>query len=252
MLNDENANDANNDKKTDGLAREYNVSDEVFLTWDDKDLDCYTIWEKHMERADGTAIPIIFTPNILDYFLKYRQLHQRPNILPGEPVQNRDIKAVRIEELARDIRDGVWKYNNSDTIGFLASGYLFDGQTRCMAFLKEGTAFKALVFNNCDINSFETKDTGAKPKGLKDWFHSQGKTNSGTLAAAVSIAFRLERAQHNPKKMSPSSFGNSTIRDGREYFLDGNQGIEDSIRLAGRLITARPFECSTSQYVALH
>jgi hypothetical protein len=73
---------------------------------------------------------------------------------------NRNIRDQHVELLARDMREGHWKFNG-DTVRFDEHGNLADGQHRLWAILHSGTTQQMLVVRGITEDAFDTIDSGA-------------------------------------------------------------------------------------------
>lgn len=78
--------------------------------------------------------------------------------------KNRPARQPHIDKQVRDLKNRRWQFNG-ESVKIDRSGYLIDGQKRCMACVEAGRSFKTMLVLNSDrlnINGSQTESTGAR------------------------------------------------------------------------------------------
>ena len=97
--------------------------------------------------------------------------------------KNRRISQLQVDRLAREMLEGRWSLNGQ-TIKFLQSGELLDGQHRLHAVIRSGCTIQTLaVFGIHDPNAFQTIDTNQRARGADQILGIMGLSNTKDLAA---------------------------------------------------------------------
>lgn len=101
--------------------------------------------------------------------------------LTGFNTHNRTLKQGHVDNLARQMQRGEWKFNG-DPIRFSKDGTLLDGQHRLWAIIESGTTQKFTVVTGLSSDTQETIDTGVK-RTMGDMLKLRGYHNTNQLAA---------------------------------------------------------------------
>lgn len=136
-------------------------------------------------------------------------------------VNNRALRAKRVEDLARSMSQGEWRYTG-EAIKFSRTGRLLDGQHRLAACVRAGVEIPLLVVVGLEDEAQDVMDTGLH-RTSGDVLGLHGYKNSTTLAAIVEFAKQVEK----------NRFGKSGVtRPEVLAFVDGNPEIQECARLA--------------------
>src|SRR5215471_7565954 len=78
---------------------------------------------------------------------------------------NRPLSQPHVERIARQIRDGKWKFNG-DTIKISTNGDVLDGQHRLWAVLEAKKAIETVIVYGIERDAFATIDTIRKHRSM--------------------------------------------------------------------------------------
>lgn len=136
---------------------------------------------------------------------------------------NRPINTAHVNELAKQMTDGLWKLNGVPIIYNAAR--LIDGQHRLHACIAADKEFSTAVIDDAPSDIFDTIDTGRRRTGA-DILHISGEENSKLLAPAVVLIDGIynERVEHMPK------IPNTKIKE----LVNKYPGVQDSIEYIGK------------------
>lgn len=127
--------------------------------------------------------------------------------------QNRPISQGRVDQYARDMKDGRWTLTHQ-AIGFDTEGKLSDGQHRLAAVVQAGVAIPMLVVHGLDPEATAHVDTGRARTAGDMLSIMDGITNPQTLAAIAGFAIPWDQG----KRIFHAY--RSTHQEIREYVLD--------------------------------
>jgi hypothetical protein len=96
---------------------------------------------------------------------------------------NRTLSAVRVDVMARDMKQGAWR-RTGEAIKFGPSGVLLDGQHRLNAIIKANVACSMLVIRGLELESQDAMDRG-KRRSDADVLRISGKDNCRNRAAWI-------------------------------------------------------------------
>jgi len=105
------------------------------------------------------------------------------SVLLGRNGDNRKIRESVVVGYARDMANGSWDMNGEPII-IAKNGMLNDGQHRCAAVIRAGTAIPAIFIFGVDRETRTTLDQGAVRR-LSDYLAMEGHTNTNRLASAA-------------------------------------------------------------------
>jgi hypothetical protein len=103
---------------------------------------------------------------------------------------NRSIREAKVEQYARDMRNGNWNLCTGPIVVDV-DGKLIDGQHRLTAQIRAGIKIKWLVLRNVDSDVQRTIDTGAM-RSAADVLHFAGEQYSQQLATAARLVHRIK------------------------------------------------------------
>lgn len=144
----------------------------------------------------------------------------------GHNTHNRNVRQTKVEQYARDMATGRWRFNG-DPIRFDVNGALLDGQHRLLAVLRSGATVQALAVYNLAPEAQDTMDIGAARK-LGDQLYLSGETNASTLGA---ILRRL--VMYDAGIRSVGGNNSPTHAEMRDY-LDANPEVRAAVDVAAR------------------
>lgn len=149
--------------------------------------------------------------------------------LLGGNTHNRLVSS-RVKDLARAMREGFWVLNG-ETIKVAKNGTLIDGQHRLLAIIEAKTPIQTYVVRGLPLVAQETVDIGRK-RTLGDVLSIRGEANYTILAAALSVAWRLDTSGH----LRSGGKLNMQPQHGEllQYLMD-NPGITKSVTLGSRV-----------------
>lgn len=78
--------------------------------------------------------------------------------------KNRPLRQERVRSLARDMKEGRWRFNGAAIVVDL-DGNLLDGQHRLAAIVESGLSFEMTMARDVDLDIFDTIDAGVRRKG---------------------------------------------------------------------------------------
>lgn len=148
---------------------------------------------------------------------------------------NRPIRKVSVDNIARDIAEGRWEVNG-ESIKIDIEGRILDGQHRLAACVKAGRPITSLVVRNLPAHAQATIDTG-RARTASDALSIGGRRNTTTLAAAARLALQVELDDVDNRNFSPT---HGEI----EAFIDANPLIEYAAEFASGV--ARRTDCPPS------
>lgn len=166
--------------------------------------------------------------------------------------KNRRVSQAQVGSLAREMQEGRWSLNGQ-TIKFLQSGELFDGQHRLHAVLQSGCTIQTLVvFGIHDPNAFQTVDTNQRARGAGQILDIMGHSHTPELAA---VARRLLHWENTANK-SAFSFTNEAWRkisqDAVVRYADSkNDEIQEMFKEIQRCLPYRRCKAGSSLMAAL-
>lgn len=104
-------------------------------------------------------------------------------VLLARNPDNRKVSAVFVEEYARDIENGNWRFNG-EPIVISKDGFLNDGQHRCEAVITAKKPIEVLIVVGPDRDSRLTVDQG-KTRSSGDYLGMRGYTETNVLASVA-------------------------------------------------------------------
>lgn len=106
---------------------------------------------------------------------------------------NRNVRAKRVDQYARDMSNGRWEKDSPNPIVFGENGLLKDGQHRLMALIKANVSLNFLVcWVSDEVRNF---DTGAT-RSVADYIKMKSGSNlSSTLIAAINLKLTMRFAK---------------------------------------------------------
>lgn len=142
---------------------------------------------------------------------------------------NRSVRDAAVQQYARDMRNGDWRFNG-EAIKIAIDGQILDGQHRLMACLEADVSFTTLLITGLPNESQETMDQG-RSRNFSDMLKLRGEKNYTVLSTAVRMVCLYER-DGVPLKM-----GFVPVPSAQEMFrcLERNPEIRDSVELGARL-----------------
>lgn len=158
---------------------------------------------------------------------------------------NRSVKA-RVGDMAREMAEGRWILNG-ESIKITSDGTLSDGQHRLLAVVESGATIETVVVRGLPASSQETVDTGIK-RSLSDVLSLRGETSCTTLAAALMLAWRIDRNGHPRGGGDAYAYPTTTELLG---FLEVNPGMRASA-VVGHRLNESALRFPPSQAAALH
>lgn len=141
--------------------------------------------------------------------------------------RNRRIKPEDVEYLAGCIERGEWVVNG-ETLKFLDSGQLGDGQHRLGAVMLSGVTIETLVVRGLSEKAFDSVDT-QKARRLSEVLMIEGYERTVFLAAALNQLHRYTGDDFTFGKAAAASTGQALA------LLQESPGLERSTMLAGRV-----------------
>lgn len=147
--------------------------------------------------------------------------------LDTQPKQ-RAIRADRVDDLKRDVRDGAWEPANGQTIVFDEHGLLMDGQHRLSAIAGAHVAVWCLVVRGASRETMPTIDVGIV-RSQADLLHMEGEANSVALSGVVTWLWRFERGSASIKSNRRPTRSEAIV------VLKNHPGIQDSVAAARRV-----------------
>lgn len=118
--------------------------------------------------------------------------------------RNRKLARNRVDQYARDMRDGEWTFDGSP-INFNPEGQLLNGQHRLHAIVQSHTTQPIQVFFNVPTESQANMDTGM-PRRLSDYYTMEGVPNSGPLVTVARRVVGWENGyKANPQNYRPTN-----------------------------------------------
>lgn len=143
---------------------------------------------------------------------------------------NRSVRRNRVSGYARDMAAGRWHPDTAEAIKFSPEGELLDGQHRLLACVDAKAPFTTLVAYGVPADAHYALDTGI-PRKLNDLMGYRHEVNGNNLAAAISMAYRLELRNRDGTAKAPTSYLRPTHAEA-EAWLARNPGIRDSVKQA--------------------
>lgn len=156
---------------------------------------------------------------------------------------NRKPKNRQVQELSSAMTGGLFAFNGEPLI-VDDQGQLMDGQHRCLACVRSGHAFPALIVRGIRRNAFDTIDQGGR-RTAADVFTMREEKH----AAAKAATLRFLLAHEREKGLWNVTGLTTTIRD-LEAALPRYPALETSITLARRLNDLSGVSCALM--AALH
>lgn len=141
---------------------------------------------------------------------------------------NRTIKAQKVQDFAKDMKQGSWKFNGEPII-IARDGLLNDGQHRAAAVLETRIPVEALFVFGVARDTRDTLDQGTV-RTAGDYLSMKGHTNTNNLAAAAKALWQWRNYGFIAGGGSRYSPTRSEILD----VVEKNPGIERSFRFVDR------------------
>lgn len=162
---------------------------------------------------------------------KSQVFYQLENITPKRAAEilkmntfNRPLSKPHLAFLCKCLQNGEWKVN-ADSIRISPENVLLDGQHRLTAVIETGITIKSYVAYNVPKDTFDTIDSGLKPRGGADVLALRGEKNYTLLAGTVRGYFvYTNKFWSNTKEQKLS---NQQIED----ILDENPHIRNSVSI---------------------
>lgn len=120
--------------------------------------------------------------------------------------ENRPLSQRRVDDIARQIREGRWMVNG-ETIIFDWFDRLIDGQHRLWACIEADKTIRSHVVRGVDPASFVTIDTG-RTRDAKDLLAIRGEANAIVLSGVLRLIWRWEMFE----KFKPILFSRKSVR----------------------------------------
>lgn len=135
--------------------------------------------------------------------------------------ENRNIRATKVAEYARDMQTGRWQLNG-EAIKVNGDGSLIDGQHRLAACVKANVPFEAIIISGLPNNVRATIDGGAK-RTHADRLAMRGIKNANLLSSTARLLIGL--ADGSGRR------GSYTAQE-LDAFIAAHPDLPDSIRTA--------------------
>lgn len=165
---------------------------------------------------------------------------------------NRRVSQNNLNKIISDMKEGRWMMNG-DTISFLESGKLSDGQHRLLACVKSNVTFDALVARGLPEDSMSTKDIG-KPRSIANVLTIRGIENSQIKTAAAKVIRVLEPVleNHVTDIKSLNYKGSSTVI--MDFVIENDDLLDLSVRAVSRnnAVHMRQKSVHAAMYFILH
>jgi hypothetical protein len=141
---------------------------------------------------------------------------------------NRNLRALRVKELAGAMRRGEWDLNG-ETIKIAQDGTLLDGQHRLQAVIDSGVTIETVVVRGLPLSAQDTVDTGRRRR-LADMLALEGHSDPNTLAAALNALHR-----HRNELRLDGARRTAPTPQQALALIAATPGIFDSVRAARRV-----------------
>lgn len=139
---------------------------------------------------------------------------------------NRPIKANRVLQYSKDMKNGLWKEDTGETIKVSETGKILDGQHRLLAILKSSVSVNLHVATGVKDESFSVIDTGVK-RTSSDVFNISGIKNSTTASGIVNRYIIINRSAGGSKEQITNA---ESLKVYYENPLKWNGIFENTIR----------------------
>jgi hypothetical protein len=144
---------------------------------------------------------------------------------------NRPLNDQHVQRIARQIRDGKWKFNG-DTIKISSTNDILDGQHRLWAVVESKTPIETILVRDIQPDAFATIDTLRKPRSGSDILALIGATNNrSTISVALQWLIRWQRKTLTEYKAPANRIENSDI----EQAYRDNPGIARAAESCSKL-----------------
>lgn len=140
---------------------------------------------------------------------------------------NRSLKRTKVEDYAKDMKTGAWKFNGEPII-VASDGLLNDGQHRCAAVIESRRSVKAVFVFGVERETRDTLDQGAN-RTSADYLSIHGHTDTNHLSGAARCLWQW-------RTYGFISDG-STFRPTRSEIVDtvdDNPGLKKSLEIVSR------------------
>ncbi len=145
---------------------------------------------------------------------------------------NRPLSPTQLERIERDLKSNRWEFNG-ETIVVAKNGELNNGQHRCHAVVRSGTALRVILVFGTERQSRMTIDTGIT-RTVGHFLGMNGYSDVNVLAAAISNLWQyrsMGRLSNTGKDKPTKSESLMTI----EHYSD----MPESVLFAGRKGTVK-------------
>lgn len=161
----------------------------------------------------------------------------------GHNSHNRGLRNAHVEELAGAMRRGEWMMNG-DAIRFAIDGTLLDGQHRLWAIVESATAIMSLVVFDLPLDAQDTMDL-AKRRNLKDVLQLRGEPNAASLAATLTLKWRLDEGFVRYTSRRPSVAQALAVlqeHPGMREAVKAGHRLKNRFRISGAVISVCWYE----------
>lgn len=167
----------------------------------------------------------------------------------GRNEANRNLRAVKVNEYARDMAAGKWSLSG-ESIKFDYNGNLIDGQHRLTAGRESGVTFESVVVRGLPPTVRSVIDTGAK-RSAGDALKMAGLSVGGkSVAAVTTLSMAIHRGQVLKAGERTPQATHSEVID----FYDQHRDVLDYAIYIGnhyaRALNARPSALGAAAFVA--
>jgi len=148
---------------------------------------------------------------------------------------NRPLSQPHVERIARQIRDGKWKFNG-DTIKISTNGDVLDGQHRLWAVLEAKKAIETVIVYGIERDAFATIDTIRKHRSMGDTVALNGQIRYRTIiAAALMWLIRWQKDTIETYRAPQNRIENSMIEEAYAVHGEGLLRAAERTRLLRQL-----------------
>ncbi len=135
---------------------------------------------------------------------------------------NRNVNQARVEQYARDMKAGKWKFNG-ETIKFSVGGALLDGQHRLRACIQAEKSFDTYVMFGLDTEAILTIDGGMPRTMAQMMVMTRGSVYAIAISGALTWLYRYQTDRMLGREVGPT-------RNECFALLDANPLIEMSVK----------------------
>ncbi len=140
--------------------------------------------------------------------------YERVTVAPGKAKawlklnaeNNRNVKAAKVVQYARDMASGQWNSDSGETIKFDVNGTLIDGQNRLLAVIEAGIPIDFDVARGLPISAMLVLDSGAS-RGGADALKIAGATDRARTSGIVRWSILWDAGVYTGKggKLNPTN-----------------------------------------------